>query len=133
MFHQNLGQEPKNEYRLLIFLQKLVVVFNMADDEKEGGGDARFTYFCQRIAAAFPKIAKDKGKLDKLLQTEEIRDFVQIFCEDGATRCLVVPDTMKLDNVIPSKIGKGKVLLFIRLSSNTLTMENISSEVSLIE
>jgi hypothetical protein len=52
------------------------------------------------------------------------------FCDDEHNRCLVVPDTMKLDTVIPSKLSKGKVLLFVKLSPCVLSRDNIQANVS---
>ncbi len=37
---------------------------------------------------------------------------------------------MKLEIAIPTKMGKGKVLLFIKLRSCVLKKENIQSDVS---
>ena len=51
------------------------------------------------------------------------------FCDVEDARSLVVPESMKLDKTIPSKMSKGKVLLFIKLRSCVLTMENIQSDV----
>lgn len=53
------------------------------------------------------------------------------FCDDEFNRCLVVPESMKLDHIIPSKLAKGKVLLFVKLRPCVLTLENIQSSVSL--
>ena len=98
----------------------------MADEAKSN--DARFDYIAGRIEAAFPKM---KGaKLDKLLLTSENMDIVTHFCEDPDMRCLACPDTVKLDPIIPSKIGKSKVLLLIRLTPTVITMENIATDVS---
>lgn len=58
------------------------------------------------------------------------REAIQHFCELDENRCLVVPDSMKLDKVIPSKLSKGKVLLFVKLRPCTLKMDNIQSDVS---
>ena len=99
----------------------------MADEDK--GGDPKWDVFVNRIEAAFPKL---KGpKLDKLLLTESNKDSVRDFCENENVRCLVCPgETITLEETIPSKIGKTKVLLFIRLSPSVLTMENIHTDVS---
>ena len=98
----------------------------MSDENKSD--DSRWDYVAQRIEAAFPKL---KGpKLDKLLITEANKELVKDFCEHELARCLCVPDTIILENVIPSKIGKSKVLLFIRLNPTVLTMENMSTNVS---
>ena len=59
------------------------------------------------------------------------RDAILRFCDDESNRCLVVPENLKIDNVIPSKLSKGKVLLFIKLRTCTLKMENIFSDVSI--
>ena len=99
----------------------------MSDENKSD--DSRFDYVAQRIEAAFPKL---KGpKLDKLLLTEKNKDTVKDFCESDHARCLVCPDTIELEETIPSKTGKSKVLLFIRLAPTVLTMENISTDVSI--
>jgi len=52
------------------------------------------------------------------------------FCDDEHDRCLVVPESMKLDNVIPSKLGKSKLLVFIKLAPIALKMESIMTDVS---
>ena len=57
------------------------------------------------------------------------REAILHFCDDEHNRCLVVPDTMKLDTVVPSKLNKGKVLLFVKLGSCVLTKDNIQSSV----
>src|SRR4051794_10718780 len=108
--------------------------------------DARIDYIKNRIANGFPKLAG--SKLEKLLGTDEIRynnclfddnitcksyiyilcyrDFLLQFCEDEQSRCIVVPETMKLDTVIPSKLNaKGKILVFIKLRQGALQAENI--------
>jgi dynein heavy chain len=58
---------------------------------------------------------------------------MQKFCDDDQTRCLVVPESMKIDTVIPSKITKGKVLLFVKLKSCTISMENMQTQVAVLE
>src|SRR5690349_16872451 len=40
---------------------------------------------------------------------------------------------MKLDSIIPSKITRGKVLLFIKLENCTLSMNNIHSSMAVLE
>jgi hypothetical protein len=98
----------------------------MSDENKSQ--DARFDYIAKRIEAAFPKL---KGpKLDKLLLTPDNFDIVKDFCENPEARCLAIPDTVKLDPIIPSRIGKSKVLLLIRLTPTTLTVDNIATNVS---
>ena len=54
---------------------------------------------------------------------------MQKFCEDENNRMLVVPETMKMDNLLPSKLPKGKVLLFIKLNNEVLTEKNISKSL----
>ena len=99
----------------------------MSDENKSD--DPRFDYIAKRIEAAFPKM---KGpKLDKLLLTTDNFEIVKEFCENPEVRCLAVPDTVKLDPIIPSRIGKSKVLLLIRLSPTVLTVDNIATNVSL--
>jgi hypothetical protein len=96
--------------------------------EESKSNDARFDYIAGRIEAAFPKM---KGaKLDKLLLTPENMEIVKDFCENPELRCLAVPDTIKLDPIIPSKIGKAKVLLLIRLTPTVLTIANMATDVS---
>lgn len=98
----------------------------MADESKSD--DPRFDYIAKRIEAAFPKM---KGpKLDKLLLTNDNFEIVKEFCENPDVRCLAVPDTVKIDPIIPPKIGKSKVLLLIRLSPTVLTIENMATNVS---
>lgn len=63
---------------------------------------------------------------EKLLDRESILRF----CDDESNRCLVVPENLKIDSVIPSKLSKGKVLLFVKLRTCVLKMENILSDVS---
>jgi len=96
-------------------------------DEGEKKADLRFDYIKDRIASGFPKLAGPK--LDKALGTDEIRETVANFCEDEHSRCLVVPESMKIDTVIPSKLSKGKLLLFVKLRPVTLTMQNIQSHM----
>jgi len=98
----------------------------MGDDEAKA--DNRFGYIRERIGNAFPKLVGPK--LDKLLLTDEVKEICMRFCDDPETRCLVVPDNMKLDTVIPSKIGKGKVLLFIKLVHGPVKLEEMSQNVS---
>lgn len=57
------------------------------------------------------------------------REIVLHFCEDETSRCLVVPENLKIDSVIPSKLPKGKILLLIKLRSRVLKMENIFTDV----
>jgi hypothetical protein len=58
------------------------------------------------------------------------RESILRFCDDESNRCLVVPENLKIDSVIPSKLSKGKVLLFVKLRTCALKMENIFSDVS---
>lgn len=54
------------------------------------------------------------------------------FLDNDHHRCLVVPETMKLEKVIPAKLstkGNAKVLLFIKLHPCTLTMSNIQTDI----
>ena len=55
------------------------------------------------------------------------------FCDDDSKRCLVVPENMKVDHVIPSKLSKGKVLLFVKLQSCTLTIDNMAKNITVLE
>ena len=57
------------------------------------------------------------------------RESVNHFCDEEDTRCLVIPETMKFDKVIPSKLGKGKVLLFVKLKPCVLKGENMHKNV----
>ena len=101
----------------------------MGDDgEKKGGGEAKFDFIKKRIESAFPKLAG--AKLDKSLQADDVREAMVQFCEDKDNRCLVVPDSMKMERVIPSKLSKGKLLLFIKLFPVALDEKNIGSSVS---
>jgi dynein heavy chain len=40
---------------------------------------------------------------------------------------------MKVDHVIPSKLSKGKVLLFVKLQPCTLSADNIASNITVLE
>ena len=97
-------------------------------DDGEDKNDPRFSAVAGRIAATFPKLAG--AKLDKVLNTEEVKEVILRFLDEDHCRCLVVPDSLKVDNVIPSKIGKGKVLLFVRLTDGPLSKDDIGSQVS---
>ena len=54
------------------------------------------------------------------------------FCEDDNKGCLVVPESMKFDLVVPSKLSKGKVLLFVKLKPGALKIDNLKTNVSII-
>lgn len=97
-------------------------------DDGDDKSDPRWTAVTSRIAASFPKLAG--AKLDKILGTEEVKEVVNRFLDDETCRCLVVPGDMKVDTVIPSKIGKGKVLLFVRLTDSALSRDEVGSQVS---
>jgi hypothetical protein len=75
--------------------------------------DSRFPYIC---AFAF--------------DVSTHREVIVRFCDDDGTRCLAVPENLKLETAIPTKMGKGKVLLFIKLRSCVLKKENMQSDVS---
>ena len=102
----------------------------MSDENKSD--NPIWDYVVARIEAAFPKL---KGpKLDKLLLTEANKDMLKEFCETEHTRCLASPgETIAFEPVIPSKIGKTKVLLFIRLAPTVITMENIATNMVITE
>jgi len=100
----------------------------MGDDEAKA--DNRFGYIRERIGNAFPKLVGPK--LDKLLLTDEIKELCMRFCDEADFRCLVVPETMKLDTVIPSKIGKGKVLLLIKLVAGPVKLDDMAQNVSFL-
>lgn len=51
------------------------------------------------------------------------------FVDNEEYRCLVVPETMKMEKVIPSKIPKGKVLLFVKLRASKLAMDSMQSDL----
>jgi hypothetical protein len=59
------------------------------------------------------------------------RDSILQFCDVESNRCLVVPESLKFDTVIPSKLSKGKVLMFIKLRTCVLKMDNIFTDVRL--
>jgi hypothetical protein len=98
-------------------------------DEGGSSGDAKFDYVKSRIASAFPKIAG--AKLDKLIAADEAREVLAQFFDDEYNRCLVVPETVKLEKIIPSKLSKGKLLVFIKLHPCVLSEKNIASSVSI--
>ena len=100
----------------------------MGDEGENKSSDAKFEYIKNRINSAFPKLAG--AKLDKMLTADDVRDAMAAFCDDEHSRCLVVPESMKMDKVIPSKLSKGKVLLFIKLNPCVLNEKNIASSVS---
>jgi len=102
----------------------------MGDDSENRSSDARFDYIKNRINFAFPKLAG--AKLDKMLMADDVREAFAAFCDYEHNRCLVVPESMKMDKVIPSKLSKGKILLFIKLNSCVLNEKNITSSVSLL-
>lgn len=90
--------------------------------------DERFNYIKARIDSGFPKLAG--AKLDKLLLTDEKKEIILQFCDDETNRCLVVPESMSVDTNIPSKSGKGKCLVFVKLTNCKLTLEEMSTQVS---
>eukprot|EP01035_Chromulina_nebulosa_P017813 gene17813-23423_t len=103
----------------------------MSDDFVERK-DPRVDYLKNRISYGFPKLAGPK--LDKTLSTDEIKEIMLQFCEDENCRCLVVPESMKIDTYIPSKLSnKGKVLLFIKLRPIALKLETIPDNVITME
>jgi hypothetical protein len=71
----------------------------MADDGDKKV-DPRFEYLKDRISSAFQKLAGPK--LDKALSADDVREKFALFCDDDHNRCLVVPESMKIDNTIPS-------------------------------
>ncbi|CAM9131888.1 unnamed protein product, partial [Ectocarpus fasciculatus] len=84
-------------------------------------------YLKTRVTNAFPKLAGPK--LDKALASDESKELFTQFCETEDTRCLVVPESLKLDTVIPSKLNKGKVLLFVKLRPCVLNVNTIASDI----
>ena len=58
---------------------------------------------------------------------------VMQFCDDDSKRCLVVPENMKIDHVVPSKLSKGKVLLFVKLQSCALTLDSMAAKITVLE
>ena len=100
----------------------------MADDDDKKI-DARLPFLKDKIASGFPKLAATAGKIDKLLETEENKEFITIFFDDPHTRCLVVPESLKLDNVIPSKLGKTKVLVLVKLEEVAISKENMQTAI----
>jgi dynein heavy chain len=98
----------------------------MGDDEKSSAGMV-MDALKKRLASAFPKLVGNK--LDKALVLEENAEMMRVFVEDPATRALVVPQDLKFDHVIPSKLGKGKVLLFVKLDNVALDSSNNNSQM----
>jgi dynein heavy chain len=92
--------------------------------------DGRFQHIKDRINSGFPKLG---NKLDKLFDSEESREAITQFLDDSNQRCLVVPESIKLEHTISSKFGKNKVLLFVKLQPCALTMSNIHSQVTVLE
>eukprot|EP01041_Mallomonas_annulata_P000386 gene386-700_t len=103
----------------------------MGDDSDRVWADPKFEYIKDRICSAFPKLVGPK--LDKLLATDDVKESIVRFCEDEDARCLVIPETMKFDKVIPSKLGKGKVLLFVKLNKCTLRGDNMPKNLIVTE
>ena len=90
--------------------------------------DVRINYFKERVNYGFPKFVGPK--LEKLFTTEDVREIISTFCNDENQGCLVFPETLKVDLTLPSKLPKGKVLLFTKLKPCVLTLENIRANVS---
>lgn len=55
------------------------------------------------------------------------------FADDDQQRSLSVPESMKIDTVIPSKISKGKVLLFLKLEQCVLNKDKMSTQLAVLE
>ena len=55
------------------------------------------------------------------------------FADDDQLRSLSVPESMKIDTVIPSKISKGKVLLFLKLEQCVLNKDKMSTQLAVLE
>lgn len=91
--------------------------------------DFRFDYFNERFSAAFPKMAG--AKIEKITG-DDIKDTTYQFCDCENRVCLVVPETIKIDLILPSKLAKEEVLLFIKLMQCTLTSDNINHNVTII-
>ena len=99
----------------------------MADDGDQKA-DVRINYFKERVNYGFPKFVGPK--LEKLFTTEDVKEIITTFCNDENEGCLVFPETLKVDLTLPSKLPKGKVLLFTKLKPCVLTLENIRANVS---
>jgi len=97
----------------------------------EEKSDVRFNYIKDRLVSGYPKLAG--AKLDKALAEEANKEAIEHFIADENSRCLVVPDTLKIDSAIPSKLSKGKVLLFIKLEPCALTIDNLQTHMITME
>ncbi len=97
-----------------------------AEEGSAKNNGAMHEYLRNRISAAFPK---GGAKMDKALLADEVVEQFNIFCETEDARCLVVPESLKLDTVIPSKLGRGKVLLFVKLRPCVLTNETVQTDI----
>lgn len=54
------------------------------------------------------------------------------FCEDESRRCLIVPESMKLDFTIPTK-SRGKTLMFLKLEPCTIALDKVNSQLTVLE
>ncbi|RYG70338.1 hypothetical protein EON64_00425, partial [archaeon] len=61
------------------------------------------------------------------------REALVQFCEDEYRRTLIVPESMKMDSVIPTKASKSKVLMFLKLEPVTLTKDNVQTSLVVLE
>jgi dynein heavy chain len=102
----------------------------MGDDE-EKVNDSRYDLLCARVIASFPKLGD--GKLVKAFAEEATKELIMRFLDEDDCRCLVVPESLKVDVTIPSKLGKGKILLFVKLGGDKLDSEKMSSQIVVAE
>ena len=102
-------------------------------DEEEKNNDVRFDLIRDRVIASFPKI--DEAKWDKAVTAvEDVKELIQRFLDDEDVRSLVIPDSLKVETTIPSKIPpKGKILLFVKLSGAKLENDAISNQIVVAE
>ena len=102
-------------------------------DEEEKNNDVRYDLIRDRVIASFPKI--DEAKWDKAVTAvEDAKELIQRFLDDEDVRSLVIPDSLKVETTIPSKIPpKGKILLFVKLSGAKLENDAINNQIVVAE
>jgi len=74
--------------------------------------DERTTYVAKKILSAYPKLSEgaqfDGGQFDKAFRTEAVVDGLKRFYSDPNLRCIVITEDLKIIEVIPAKIPRGK-------------------------
>ena len=96
----------------------------MADEE---GGDARIPWLESRTQTAFKTMKAEKFK--KGFNSDDNVRVITEFLDSPDVRVLLFSENLSASHGLPKKMGKNKILYFLKVGSGSVTKESIASDV----